>query len=77
MQKWWYRVPPERILLLPALPRAWKEGRITGLCVKGSTSLDLGWRNGELPINKYGIFLPASISRRNRDSYRSISAHPS
>ncbi len=38
----------ERIVLLPALPKAWPEGQITGLCVKGGASLDLGWHDGEL-----------------------------
>lgn len=38
----------ERIVLLPALPKVWPEGRITGLCVKGGASLDIAWSQGEL-----------------------------
>ena len=36
------------IILLPALPKAWKTGRVTGLCVKGAASVDLSWENGVL-----------------------------
>lgn len=38
----------ERILLLPALPSAWKTGYIKGLCVKGGAEMDLSWNEGEL-----------------------------
>lgn len=36
------------IILLPALPKAWKTGQITGLRVKGAASVDLSWENGAL-----------------------------
>lgn len=36
------------IILLPALPKAWKTGQITGLRVKGAASVDLSWENGVL-----------------------------
>ncbi|MFS2110950.1 glycoside hydrolase N-terminal domain-containing protein [Sphingomonas sp. Sphisp140] len=38
----------ERIDLLPALPRAWPEGRVTGLRTRGGCTLDLSWRGGRL-----------------------------
>jgi len=38
----------ERIDLLPALPRAWPEGRATGLRTRGGCTLDLSWRGGRL-----------------------------
>lgn len=38
----------ERIVLLPALPPAWKRGRVRGLCVKGGAEVDLAWEEGRL-----------------------------
>ncbi|WP_343517586.1 glycoside hydrolase family 95 protein [Sphingomonas sp.] len=36
----------ERILLLPALPRAWPTGAIRGIRLRGGIGLDLSWREG-------------------------------
>lgn len=38
----------ERIVLLPALPKAWSEGSMRGLCVYGGAEIDLEWRGGQL-----------------------------
>jgi alpha-L-fucosidase 2 len=36
------------IHLLPALPGAWKNGKITGIKAKGGFEIDIQWKNGEL-----------------------------
>ena len=36
------------VILLPALPRAWKKGRVRGLCLKNGKKADLVWENGQL-----------------------------
>ena len=38
----------DEILLLPAIPRAWRTGSIGGLRARGQTRVDLNWRDGRL-----------------------------
>lgn len=38
----------DRIVLLPALPKAWKSGKITGIRVRGNARMDITWKNGAL-----------------------------
>lgn len=38
----------DEIHLLPALPSAWKEGYIHGICARGGFDVDMNWENGEL-----------------------------
>ncbi len=38
----------KRIVLLPALPAAWKSGFVRGLCVKGGAEVDMYWTESAL-----------------------------
>lgn len=38
----------ERIVLLPALPKAWRSGRMKGVRVVGNASVDIEWKDSEL-----------------------------
>jgi alpha-L-fucosidase 2 len=50
------------IQLLPALPRAWADGRFTGLRARGGVTVDAEWEGGKLT----GAMLHASVPGRHR-----------
>jgi alpha-L-fucosidase 2 len=34
--------------LLPALPKKWKSGKITGLCSRSGKTMDIEWKDGKV-----------------------------
>ena len=38
----------DRTVLLPALPPAWKNGHVTGLCIQGGAEIEIRWKDGKL-----------------------------
>jgi len=55
--------------LLPALPRAWRSGRVQGLRARGGFEVDLEWRDGRLV--EAGLLSPTDARARLRFGERS------
>jgi alpha-L-fucosidase 2 len=53
--------------LLPALPRNWHTGKVTGLRAKGNAEVDLSWENGELVEAVVKALSPGQTSLRYRE----------
>ena len=64
------------IHLLPALPSAWPDGELTGLCARGGFEVDMRWREGKLI--SAGLHHPrgASCTVRYGDRRMKVSVEP-
>ena len=60
--------------LLPALPAAWPEGRVTGLCARGGFEVDLAWKAGRLTHAKVRATKAGPCVVRYGESVRTITA---
>jgi alpha-L-fucosidase 2 len=53
--------------LLPALPKAWPRGSVTGLRARGGFVVDISWRNGEVASYRIEATRPAVLRLRIGD----------
>ena len=61
------------IHLLPALPKEWSEGSITGLCARGQIELDLEWNANTLREAKLLSKKDQTITVLYKDAYKKLS----
>src|SRR5690606_22360487 len=64
------------IHLLPALPRAWPSGRISGLRVRGGCRVDLAWQDGELHYTTLTAAVPGERTLRLDDRRTAVRLEP-
>jgi alpha-L-fucosidase 2 len=57
--------------LLPALPTAWPEGSVRGVCARGGLEVDLAWSGGQLTAAE----VKGSVGRPVRILYRGQTTH--
>lgn len=50
------------IHLLPALPAAWPNGRVTGLLARGGLKVDIGWRDGMVTNFRIAAVQPCEVT---------------
>ena len=62
------------IELLPALPRAWPAGKVTGLRARGGFTVDLEWNNGKITNYRIASANPREVKVRVGAEVRSIMA---
>jgi alpha-L-fucosidase 2 len=65
------------IALLPALPKAWPDGRVAGLRARGGVEVEIEWRSGKLVTAGFKASLPGERRIRPPDgSIRTLSMKP-
>ncbi len=64
------------IEFLPALPAAWPNGFIRGLCARGGYVVDIAWKNGKLSAASLRSQHGGSIPVRYRDSVITVRLQP-
>ena len=64
----------EDIHLLPALPDAWPNGSVRGLCARGGFEVNIDWQSGRLRLAEIHSKIGASFLLRYRDRTTQLKA---
>ena len=52
------------IQLLPALPKSWPQGKVTGLCARGGFTVDIEWKDGKVTNYRIASAKPREVKVR-------------
>jgi len=64
------------IELLPALPKAWPDGSVKGLCARGGYVVDIAWQNGRLTAAKIQSSIGGRCTVRYGEKTRTFNLQP-
>ncbi|MFA6173822.1 MAG: glycoside hydrolase family 95 protein [Kiritimatiellales bacterium] len=64
------------IELLPALPKAWPDGSVRGLCARGGYVVDITWQNGRLTAAKIQSSIGGRCTVRYGEKTCTFNLHP-
>jgi alpha-L-fucosidase 2 len=62
------------IQLLPALPKAWPNGKVTGLCARGGFTVDIEWNEGKVTNYRIASKDGQSVKVRVNGEVKTVSA---
>jgi alpha-L-fucosidase 2 len=62
--------------LLPALPKAWPAGKVTGLTIRGGGTVDLEWREGKVTNYRIAMKTPREVRVRVNGELKTVAAQP-
>ena len=61
-----------QIHLLPALPKAWPEGEVTGLRARGGSEVDIYWEGGKLKCAVVKSLSGGPVRIKYKDQLRTV-----
>ncbi len=67
----------EEIVLLPVLPKAWPDGRITGLRARGGFEVDITWKDGQVVDYRIRSPEPRTVKVRVNGETKTVTSEPS
>jgi alpha-L-fucosidase 2 len=64
----------DEIHLLPALPKAWPAGKVTGLCARGGFTVDIEWKSGKVTNYRVASTEPSAVKVRVNGETKTVQA---
>jgi len=65
---------PGQIDLLPALPKSWPNGKVTGLRARGNFTVDIKWKDGKVTNYRIAAKERKSVNVRVNGEVKTVSA---
>ena len=62
--------------LLPALPKAWPTGKVTGLRARGGFTVDIVWKDGKVSDFRFMAAQPRTVQVRVNGETRTVTSVP-